>query len=85
MSNRLREEVGKYSTWYVCDEHGWDFTNVNKDVCPVCYGESLAEERIIEMLENDYGIGLDFDISSRDKIYDYFIELIKGKKANTSD
>jgi len=50
MSNRLREVVGKHSTWYVCDLHGWDFTNEDKDVCPVCLGESLERERIIKKL-----------------------------------
>ena len=50
MSGRLRKVVGEYSTWYVCDVHGWDFTNEDKDVCPVCYGERVERERIVEWL-----------------------------------
>jgi hypothetical protein len=76
MAERMREVVGKHSTWYVCDEHGWDFTNVDEDVCPVCYGESLAEQRIIKLLE---------DIISKYGLSDGgytqgLIELIKGEK-----
>ena len=51
MSDRRREVVAEYSTYYVCDVHGWDFTDVDDDVCPVCMGESLERERIIELLE----------------------------------
>jgi len=42
-------------------------------------GKAMQRERIIERLESDYGIGPDFDMSSRDKIYDYFIQFIKGE------
>lgn len=51
MSDRKREVMAEYSTYYVCDVHGWDFTDVDDDVCPVCMGESLERERIIELLE----------------------------------
>ncbi len=51
MTNRKREVAAEYSTYYVCDVHGWDFTNVDDDVCPVCHGERLAEERAIKLLE----------------------------------
>ena len=51
MSDRKREVVAEYSTYYVCDVHGWDYTNVDDDVCPVCLGESLEDDRIIKLLE----------------------------------
>jgi hypothetical protein len=51
MSDRKREVVAEYSTYYVCDVHGWDYTNVDDDVCPVCMGESLEDDRIIKLLE----------------------------------
>ena len=51
MSDRKREVVAEHSTYYVCDVHGWDFTDVDDDVCPVCMGESMERERIIELLE----------------------------------
>ena len=51
MSDRNREVVSEFSTYYVCDVHGWDFTNVDEDVCPVCLGESLERERIIKLFE----------------------------------
>lgn len=51
MSSRMREVVGEYSTWYVCDVHGWDFTNEDEDVCPVCLGESLERDRFIKWIE----------------------------------
>jgi hypothetical protein len=82
MADRLREVVGKHSTYYVCDEHGWDFTNVDKDVCPVCYGESLAEERIIKLLDiwdcnNDR---CDCDSIDECVYRQKLIALIKGEK-----
>ena len=51
MSDRKREVVAEYSTYYVCDVRGWDYTNVDDDVCPVCLGESLEDDRIIKLLE----------------------------------
>jgi hypothetical protein len=50
MSDRKREVVAEYSTYYVCDVHGWDYTDVDDDVCPVCMGESLERERIVKLL-----------------------------------
>lgn len=52
MSDRKREVVAEFTTYYVCDEHGWDYTNVDDDVCPVCMGESLERERIVKLLED---------------------------------
>lgn len=51
MSDRKREVVAEYSTYYVCDVHGWDYTDVDDDVCPVCMGESLEDDRIVKLLE----------------------------------
>jgi hypothetical protein len=51
MTERKREVVAEFTTYYVCDEHGWDYTNVDDDVCPVCMGESLERDRIIKLLE----------------------------------
>ena len=52
MAERMREVVGKHSTWYQCDEHGWDFTNVEEDVCPVCKGESLKVAQLLKALDS---------------------------------
>lgn len=51
MGERRREVVGQHHTYYVCDVHGWDFTDVDEDVCPVCQGESLERERILKWIE----------------------------------
>lgn len=51
MLERKREVVAEHSTYYVCDVHGWDFTGVDEDVCPVCFGESLERDRIFSALE----------------------------------
>lgn len=51
MTDRLRQVVGEYSTWYVCDVHDWDFTNADGDVCPVCLGETTVKERAIALLD----------------------------------
>ncbi|CAB4123762.1 hypothetical protein UFOVP46_89 [uncultured Caudovirales phage] len=56
MVERIREVVGEHSTWHVCDEHGWDFTNEGEDTCPVCKGEALAEARIVNLLEEHEAI-----------------------------
>jgi hypothetical protein len=77
MLERKREVVAEHSTYYVCDVHGWDFTGVDEDVCPVCFGESLERERIINLLENpkckpndhDYINGCNCDV----------IAIIKGE------
>lgn len=53
MTERKRQVVGEHSTWYVCDVHGWDFTGVDEDVCPVCYGESLERKRIVSWVEEN--------------------------------
>lgn len=52
MSDRRREVVAEYSTYYVCDVHGWDYTDIDDDVCPVCMGESLMCDRIVKVLED---------------------------------
>jgi hypothetical protein len=82
MIDRMREVVGKHSTYYVCDEHGWDFTNVDKDVCPVCYGESLAEARIIKLLQHEYleMPGLEYEHFEDACVTCENIALIKGEK-----
>jgi hypothetical protein len=51
MLERKREVVAEHSTYYVCDVHGWDFTGVDEDVCPVCFGESLERDRIVQCLD----------------------------------
>jgi hypothetical protein len=56
----MREVIAKHSTYYVCDKHGWDFTNVDGDVCPVCLGESLESERIIKWIEENRS-GIEFE------------------------
>jgi len=53
MSDRKREVVAEFTTYYVCDVHGWDYTNVDGDVCPVCLGESSERERIIKLLQKE--------------------------------
>ncbi len=79
----MREVVGKYSTYYVCDKHGWDFTNVDGDVCPVCLGESLESARIINWIEENRS---SIELEPGEYIYrDHFrseslIAFIKGEK-----
>lgn len=63
MAERMREVIGKHSTSYVCDEHGWDFIQMespDEDYCPVCKGEALAEDRIIKLLQAEF-----------DRVYDW--------------
>jgi hypothetical protein len=72
--------VAEFSTYYVCDVHGWDFTNVDEDVCPVCLGESLERERIIKLLK----VNLDDDIKTDSMFHQnagiqIAIALIKGE------
>lgn len=53
MSNRKREVIGAHSTWFICDEHDWEFIEAEtpeEDYCPVCKGEAVAEERILNSL-----------------------------------
>jgi hypothetical protein len=52
VSDRKRKVVATHSTYYVCDVHGWDFTNVDDDVCPVCLGETAERERIVKLLQS---------------------------------
>jgi len=52
MSDRKREVETHSFIYFVCDVHGWDYTEIDgEDVCPVCFGESLAETRIVKSLE----------------------------------
>lgn len=76
-TERMREVVTEYSTYYVCDVHGWDFTNVDDDVCPVCHGERLAEERIIKLLEE---VAVDEDGCFSERMPETLIALINGEK-----
>lgn len=81
MTKRAREVVAAHSTYYVCDVHGWDFTNVDDDVCPVCLGETTERERVIKLLEsrtNDSGSVLDETGNSIADLSDLTI-LIKGE------
>ncbi|CAB4124021.1 hypothetical protein UFOVP45_102 [uncultured Caudovirales phage] len=81
MAGRMREVVGAHSTWYVCDEHGWDFTNEDGDTCPVCKGEALAEARIIKLLDSDEAWqAIDADsVSQKHETVNGLIALIKGE------
>jgi hypothetical protein len=82
MLERKREVVAEHSTYYVCDVHGWDFTGVDEDVCPVCFGESLEHERIMDKLEF-YSNQLGTYDTARSKNFkvaiDTAILFIKGK------
>ena len=82
MSNRKREVVAEFTTYYVCDVHGWDYTNVDGDVCPVCLGESVERERIVKWVEeNRSGMELEpGEILYRDHFNsESLIEFIKGE------
>lgn len=76
---RMREVKGTHSTWYECDVHDWDFTNVDGDTCPVCKGEKLAEERIIKLLEETKGNFLGTAQNYVEPGLDLAIALIKEK------
>ena len=81
MSDGKREVVAEYSTYYVCDVHGWDFTDEEGDVCPVCYGEHLAEQRIIKLLEelDRHGTTHSEFCAARHAYASKAIERIKGE------
>ena len=82
MTERRREVIGQYHTYYVCDVHGWDFTGVDKDACPVCLGESTERERILEWIEgNRSGMELEpGEILYRDHFdSELLIAFIKGE------
>jgi hypothetical protein len=81
VSDRKREVVGKHSTWYVCDVHGWDFTNEDKDTCPVCLGESQERERIISLIEKTHEHGMTHSerCAIRHDFADYLVERINGE------
>jgi hypothetical protein len=53
MTERRREVVTEYHTYYVCDVHGWDYTDIDDDVCPVCLGELNERERILKWVEEN--------------------------------
>lgn len=78
---RRRKVVGKFSTYYVCDVHGWDFTNVDEDVCPVCLGESMQRERILKFIAKLQHKGMTHSEAcvSGHVFADRLIALIKGK------
>jgi hypothetical protein len=62
--------------------HGWDFTGVDKDACPVCLGESTERERILEWIEgNRSGMELEpGEILYRDHFdSELLIAFIKGE------
>ena len=86
--SRKREVVAKHSTYYVCDVHGWDFTDVDGDVCPVCYGESLKQEQILALLKEnrdkmanfktDYAPSIG-NMAIRVEVLDVMIKFIKAQ------
>ena len=36
--------------FFVCDVHGWDFTDEGGDVCPVCQGEENMRRQVVVMI-----------------------------------
>ena len=43
------------SSWFICDVHGWTYEESEElDNCPVCYGESLEKDRILQILKDKY-------------------------------
>ena len=80
MSDRKREVVAEFSTYYVCDVHGWDYTNVDEDVCPVCLGESSERERIIAILKGELKDSMDPIQGTKGGWREHLIALIKGEK-----
>ena len=79
MSDRKREVVAEFSTYYVCDVHGWDYTNVDEDVCPVCLGESSERERIVAILKEELKDSMDSIQGTKGGWREHFIALIKGE------
>ena len=79
MSDRKREVVAEFSTYYVCDVHGWDYTNVDDDVCPVCLGESSERERIIAILKEELKDSMDPIQGTKGGWREHLIALIKGE------
>jgi len=86
MSDRKREVATDSFIYFVCDVHGWDYTEIDgEDVCPVCYGESLAEARIIKLLEDPENLNRwwgnpDKNLGLYGNLAKYVIALIKEGK-----
>jgi hypothetical protein len=72
--------VAEFTTYYVCDVHGWDYTNVDEDVCPVCMGESLERERIVAILKEELKDSMDSIRGTKGGWREHLIALIKGEK-----
>jgi hypothetical protein len=79
VSDRKREVVAEFSTYYVCDVHGWDYTNVDEDVCPVCLGESSERERIVAILKEELRDSMDSIQGTKGGWREHLIALIKGE------